>query len=122
MGSLQLVLELGRLACWLAQGDVGAANVVVRVDRVEGDGCVGVGGEFGQGALEVFAASLEAIDEAKDSGDGHSRLAGGLDGGDGGAAGCADVVHDDDGRARGEEAFDAATGAVSFFGFADEES
>jgi hypothetical protein len=46
----------------------------------------------------------------------------GFDGVDGGGAGGADVVDDDHAGAFAAEAFDAAAGAVGFFGFADEEA
>ena len=99
---------------------MGAADVGGGVDRVKGN--VVVGGDFGEDAFDVEAASLFAIDQAEDAGDGHSGVAGGLDGSDGGATGGADVVDDDDGGAGVEKAFDAAAGAVGLLGLADEES
>jgi hypothetical protein len=81
-----------------------------------------VGRDFGEGALDVQAAALFAVDQAEDSGDGHAGVAGSFDGGDGGAAGGANVVDDDNGGAGMEEAFDAAAGAVSLLGLADEEA
>ena len=96
------------------QGDVGGADVCGGEDGEEGDA--------GDGGFDVGSAALLAIDETEDGGDVHAGLAGGLDGRDGGAAGGADVVDDDDVRAFFQEAFDLATGAVGLFGLADEEA
>ena len=84
--------------------------------RVHGDEGSSVAGCFNVGAAALFA-----IDEAEDSGDGHARFACGFDGSDGGTAGRADVIDDDYLRAFFEEAFDLASGAVGFFGFANQE-
>ena len=98
----------------LLQGEVGGSDVGCSEDREEGNA--------GDCGFDCGSASLFAIYEADDSGDMHSGFTGGLDCGDGGAAGGADVVDDDDVCTGREEAFDFASGAVSFFGFADEES
>jgi hypothetical protein len=102
------------------ESEVGAANVGGGVDGVKRD--VVIGGNFGEHALDIEAAALFAVDEAEDSGDGHSGVAGGLDGGDSGTARGADVVDDDDRRAGVEEALNAAAGAVSLLGLADQEA
>ena len=68
------------------------------------------------------AVGFFAFDDADDGGDDHAGFARGFDGGDGGGAGGADVVDDDDAGAFAAEAFDAAAGAVSLFGLADEEA
>ena len=104
----------------LGQGQVGAADVAGGEDAVER-------GDFprrnlGEGAFDVVAAALLAIDQAEDSGDDHAGVARGFDGGDGGSAGGADVVDDDHGRAGLKEAFDAAAGAVVFFLLAHQET
>ena len=92
-----------------------AARTSVAV-KTERKGCAVAGG------FDVGAATLFAVDEAEDAGDGHAGFASGFDGGDGGAAGGADVVDDDDSCAGFEKAFDLAAGAVGLFGFADEEA
>ena len=93
---------------------MGGANFGCGEDREEGGAVAG--------GLDLFAASLFAVDEAEDSGDVHTSFACGFDGGDGGAAGGADVVDDDYVGSWFEEAFDLSSGAVGLFGFADEEA
>ena len=102
--------------------DVGLADLLGGEDGEEGDFVVGVGGDFGEGLLDAEAAALLAVDEGEDADDLHAGVAGGLERGDGGAAGGANVVDDDDRGAGLEEAFDTASGAVGLFGFADEEA
>ena len=63
-----------------------------------------------------------ALDDADDGGDGHACFAGGFDCGDGGGAGGADVIDDDDAGTFFAEAFDAAAGAVGLLCFAYQES
>lgn len=104
----------------LCVGAGGVEKLVGGADIVGGE--EGEEGDTGGGFFDAGAAALLAIDEAEDAGDEHAGFAGGFDGGDGGAAGGADVVDDDDGGAGLGEAFDAAGGAVVFFGFADEEA
>ncbi len=103
-----------RRSFFLLSGDVGGADIGGGEDGDEGHA---VRGGFDGGATALFA-----IDEAKDSGDVHSGFAGCFDCGDGGAAGGADVVDDDDLGVGFQEAFDLAAGAVGLFGFADEEA
>src|ERR1019366_166733 len=96
---------------WVAlEGQVGAADVGGGVDAEEGWGGVGIGGggDFGEGALDVEAAALLAIDQAEDPGDVHAGIASGFDGGDGGDAGGADAVDADEGGAGVGEGFGAA--------------
>ena len=91
------------------------ADVVGGEEAQEGrSGCRGFDGGT--------AVGFFAFDDADDGGDDHAGFARGLNGVDGGGAGGADVVDDDDARAFAAEAFDAAAGAVSLFGFADEEA
>lgn len=96
-------------------GDVGGANVVCRKQREEGRAFAG--GFDGRAAFGFLA-----FDEADGGDDLHAGGFGGFDGGDGGGSGGADVVDDEDRGSGFGEAFDAAGGAVRFFGFADEES
>lgn len=98
----------------MSQCDVSCADVGGGEDGKEGDA--------GDGGFDVCSAALFAVDEAEDSGDVHAGLAGGFDGGDGAAAGGADVVDDDDVGSGLEEAFDLAACAVVFFCLADEEA
>ena len=53
-------------------------------------------GGMRRGSLDVLAASLFAIDQAEDSDDVHASLAGSFDGGNGGSAGSANIIDDDD--------------------------
>ena len=96
------------------------AHIASGEDAEEGD--ILVGGNLGEGALDVEAAALLAIDQAEDADDGHAGVAHGLDGGDGGAAGGAYVVDDDDMRAGLQEAFDAAARAVCLLRLPHEET
>jgi hypothetical protein len=93
---------------------VGGADVGGGEDGVEGDA--------GDSGLDVGAAALFAVDQAEDSGYVHAGFAGGFDGGDGTAAGGADVVDDDHVRSQFVEAFEAAASAVRFLCFANEEA
>jgi len=98
----------------LLQGEVGGSDVGCSEDREEGNA--------GDCGFDCGSAALFSIYEAEDSGDMHSGFTRGLDCGDGGPAGGTDVVDDDDVCTGRQEAFDFASSAVSFFGFADEES
>ncbi len=77
-----------------------------------------VRGGFDGGA----AVGLFAFDDADHGGDDHAGFLGGFNGGDGGGAGGANVVDDHHARAFAAKTFDAAAGAMSFFGFAHEEA
>ena len=68
------------------------------------------------------AVSILALHQAHDSDDFESESAGGLDRVDGRAAGGANIVNDDDGRARLAEALNALSGAVLLFRLADEKT
>ncbi len=88
-----------------------------------------VGGEEGQegsagsgGFDGGTAVCFLAFDDADYCGDDHAGFAGGFESSDGGTAGGAHVVDDDDARARLKEAFNAAAGSVGFLGFADKEA
>jgi len=98
----------------LLQGDVSGADV--------GGGEDGEERHAWNGGFDVCSTALFAVYQTEDAGYVHACLAGGFDGGNGGAAGGADVVHDNNVCAGFEEAFDAAACAVSFFCFADEEA
>ncbi len=63
-----------------------------------------------------------AFDDADDSSNEHARFSCGFNGVDGGGAGCADVVDDENAGALLAEALDAAAGSVGLLGFADEEA
>ncbi len=54
-----------------------------------------MGGDFGEGALDVVAATLLAVDEAEDSRRPPSFFASGFDGRDGGGAGGVNIVDED---------------------------
>ena len=95
--------------------DVLGADVVGGEEAQEGS--AGGGGFDGGAAVGFFA-----LHDADHGGDDHAGFARGFDGVDGGGAGGADVVDDDDARAFAAEAFDAAAGAVGFFGLADQEA
>jgi len=56
-----------------------------------------VGWNFGECALDIFAAALKAIDKAEHTGDGHAGVACGFDGSNRGTARGAHVVDDDEG-------------------------
>ena len=93
-----------------------AARTSVRCIQAQ-EGRALAGCFHGGAALRFFA-----FDEA-DGGDYfHAGASCGLDGGDGGGSGGADIVDDEDGCVFLEEAFDAAAGAVSLFGFADKKA
>ncbi len=77
---------------------------------------------LGSGLDGRTAVGLFALDDANHSGDDHAGFLRGLDRGDGGGAGGANVVDDHHARAFAAKAFDAAAGAVSFFGLADQEA
>ena len=68
------------------------------------------------------AVGFLALHDADDGDNFHAGLVCGLDGVDGRGAGGADVVHDHDARAFPAESFDATTGAVGLFGFADKKA
>ena len=68
------------------------------------------------------AILLLAIDKAKNTDDLHIGSPGGLNGLNGGSAGGADVINNDDARTRLAESFHAAASAVGLLGFADQES
>jgi len=68
------------------------------------------------------AIGFFALDDADYGDNRHASLAGGFDGVDGGCAGGADVIDDDDARALLAKAFDAAAGAMAFFGLADQKA
>src|ERR1700679_1283993 len=109
------------MSSWTASyRKVRGADVVGGEDGVEAG--LGGSGDFGEGALDVGAATLFAVDEAEDGGDGHAGFAGCFDGGDSAGAGGADVVDDDGASALAEETFDAAAGAVGLLGLADEKA
>lgn len=76
----------------------------------------------GRGGFDIGAAALFAVDKAEHPDDIHPGFLRGFNGGDGRAAGGANVIDDDDVGADLMKAFDAASGAVSLFGLADEES
>ena len=78
----------------------------------------GLGGLFNLGA----AVGFFAFDQAHCADYFESEFAGGLDGLDGGGSCGADVVDDDDSGSLFAKAFDALSGAVLLFGFADEEA
>jgi hypothetical protein len=75
------------------------------------------GGLDGGAAIGFFT-----LHDADDGGDGHAGFLCRFDRVDGGAAGGADVVDDDDARAFTAEAFDAAAGAVGLLGLAHQEA
>jgi len=68
------------------------------------------------------AVSFFALDNADDGGYGHACFASGFNGVDGGGAGGANVVDNDDANAGTAEPFNAAAGAVSLLGFANEKA
>lgn len=68
------------------------------------------------------AILLLAIDKAKNTDDLHIDSTGGLNGLNGGSAGGADVINNDDARTRLAESFHASASAVGLLGFADQES
>ena len=68
------------------------------------------------------SVGLLALHQAHHGGDHHPGFPGSLDGVDGGGAGGAHVVHDHHPGALAAEALDAAAGAVSLLGLANEEA
>jgi len=75
------------------------------------------------GGLDCGASTgFFAFDNADYSSDDHACFACRFNRGDGGGAGCADVVDDDDVSAGATKAFDTASGAVGFLSFADKEA
>jgi len=87
-----------------------------------GCGEEGVKGGVGGGGFDVGSAALFTVDQAEHPDDVHAGFLRGFDGGDGGAAGGADIVDDDDVGSQLVKAFEAAAGAVGLFGLADEEA
>lgn len=68
------------------------------------------------------AVGFFALDNADHGSDDHAGFASSFDGGDGGSAGGAHIVDDDDVGALAAESLDAPASAVSFLSFADEKS
>ena len=101
---------------------MGGADIVGGVEAEEGRALIvgksGVERGFEGGAPSSFFA----FHEANGGDDVHACFTGSFDGGDGGCAGGADVIDDEDRRVFLAEAFDAAAGSVGLFGFADEEA
>jgi hypothetical protein len=95
--------------------DMFGADLGCREEAEEGSS--GGGGLDGRSAVSFFA-----LDDADDGGDDHAGFTCGFNGGDGGCAGGADVVDDDDAGTFFAEAFDAAAGAVRLLRFANEEA
>src|SRR5262245_33327836 len=63
-----------------------------------------------------------ALDEAHDRNHLKAKVAGGLNGLDGGSAGSANVIDDDNTRAFSAKAFDALTGSMLFFALANQKA
>src|SRR5271166_6404709 len=99
----------------LVSPDVLAAYFVGCADGNEGRGS---GGLFDVGTSPGFFA----LDQAHCAGDLESEIAGGFDGLDGGGSGGANIVDDYYARPFFAEAFDALSGAVLLFGFADQKT